>query len=450
MRASCRVKAASSNMLTGKGRCPSELGAVLGRYKRNGTPKAERSACVLQKMGPQLSCRRHHCPPASSHTGERGRALRMRAASQSAGGNQVASSSDSLDSLPFKSFITSDGEIDPDQKDDAQSSVFAVFDQAKQLQFIGFSKNLRNSLRTVLGRQVEFCFFYKHVDFSEVDQEAMTKVRDAWVEENHGMPPGNTAAKRLLWQQPINAGGVSERGKLVAAKQQLETILKKLKQRGVREEFVVNEDMLAEGKVDFLPAKELTEEEKQRKEEHKRRILEATKDCSTVIDGVKEDFTIFFESIFNANGGAMVDVVVTKDDLATKHRVIMGEEYIEAVNLPPQEIAEATFAFLLSKKVQRHTEGILTSNQFPINYFALSTVEQWYDDFALTFEETKLPGENKFWRFNRIHEYGDKWSALAVNQDADATADGGGHREAADVPQPLEETPEAEVTETNS
>lgn len=110
----------------------------------------------------------------------------------------------------------------------------------------------------------------------------------------------------------------------------------------------------------------------------------------------------------------MVDISVTKDDVATSHRIIIGEDYLEALSLPLKDIVERVVSFLLTKKVSRKTEGMLNSNEFPINYFALSTVEQWFGDFALAFEECEeeeecLPGEGKFWRFNRIHDYG--WSA---------------------------------------
>ena len=107
----------------------------------------------------------------------------------------------------------------------------------------------------------------------------------------------------------------------------------------------------------------------------------------------------------------MVDVSVTKDDVATTHRVIIGQDYLEALEMPARDIVERTFSFLLSKKVSRKTEGILNSNEFPVNYFAISSVEQWFGDFAMAFEDCEeeecLPGE--FWRFNRIHSYG--WTA---------------------------------------
>ena len=208
-----------------------------------------------------------------------------------------------LASLKFKSIISVHGEVHPEEREGVESSVFAVFDQAKQLQFVGFSKHLKNSLRTMLGRQGDLVYYYKHVDFPDINQEAMMGLRDAWFKENSGMPPGNTAEKRQYWQQPLAAGGVSERGKLVAAKQMLETIQKKLEQRGLREDFLPDEALLKEGKVDFLPARELTEEERRRKEEERQRVLEATRRCSTVVDGTDQPFMLFFENFFEANGG---------------------------------------------------------------------------------------------------------------------------------------------------
>ena len=54
------------------------------------------------------------------------------------------------------------------------------------------------------------------------------------------------------------------------------------------------------------------------------------------------------------------------------------------------------------------------SSQFPINYFGISDVEQWFDDFSDEYADTGkvLPGPSKFWRFNRIHDYGDSTSAI--------------------------------------
>jgi hypothetical protein len=70
--------------------------------------------------------------------------------------------------------------------------------------------------------------------------------------------------------------------------------------------------------------------------------------------------------------------------------------------MPEDIFLERVFAFLLHKKVQRHTEGLLTE-EFPINYFSVSEVSQRYDDFKDWFT-AELP--DSYWRFNKIHSYG--------------------------------------------
>lgn len=53
------------------------------------------------------------------------------------------------------------GYIDPDVPEGTEASVFAVFDQNKKLLYIGFSKDFRNSLRTLFGRRPDKVFFHK-------------------------------------------------------------------------------------------------------------------------------------------------------------------------------------------------------------------------------------------------------------------------------------------------
>ena len=53
----------------------------------------------------------------------------------------------------------------------------------------------------------------------------------------------------------------------------------------------------------------------------------------------------------------MFDVNVTFESKETTHRVIVGKEYYEAVDLEPEEVLAMTFAFLLRYKVPRPTEG---------------------------------------------------------------------------------------------
>lgn len=54
------------------------------------------------------------------------------------------------------------GYFTPEIPEGTQGTVFAVFDDAKKLQYVGFSKDLRNTLRTVFGRRPDKAFFYKY------------------------------------------------------------------------------------------------------------------------------------------------------------------------------------------------------------------------------------------------------------------------------------------------
>ena len=49
----------------------------------------------------------------------------------------------------------------PEVAPGTQASVFAIFDQKQKLQYVGFSKELRSSLKTLLGRRPDKAFFYK-------------------------------------------------------------------------------------------------------------------------------------------------------------------------------------------------------------------------------------------------------------------------------------------------
>ncbi len=53
------------------------------------------------------------------------------------------------------------GYIDPEVPEGTEASVFAIFDQNKKLQYVGFSKDFRNSLRTVFGRRPDKVYYHK-------------------------------------------------------------------------------------------------------------------------------------------------------------------------------------------------------------------------------------------------------------------------------------------------
>ena len=58
----------------------------------------------------------------------------------------------------------------------------------------------------------------------------------------------------------------------------------------------------------------------------------------------------------------------------------------------------------------------MLSNQFPINYFSISELDQTFPEFKNLYVAAgkQIEGDSKFWRFNKLHDYGYK------GEDADA------------------------------
>ncbi|DBA83438.1 TPA: hypothetical protein ACH3X2_006375 [Trebouxia sp. C0005] len=162
----------------------------------------------------------------------------------------TATTSQSLSSVEINPIINTQGLIQPLIPTASQAAVFAVYNDRKQLQYVGFSKDLYNSLRTLLGRRPDKAFFYKAVHLPTLDQKQMIDIRTAWFEECGGPPPGNKLAlERTAWQQPVSAGAISERGKLQAAEEQLKVLLAQIQQRGCKEDFQPDAALMKDGQV---------------------------------------------------------------------------------------------------------------------------------------------------------------------------------------------------------
>lgn len=83
------------------------------------------------------------------------------------------------------------GKIHTNEEETTKASVFAIFDENKKLQYVGFSKGLRDSLRTVFARRPDKAYFFKSVNLNKLDQKEMVAIRDAWFDEVGGPPVGN-------------------------------------------------------------------------------------------------------------------------------------------------------------------------------------------------------------------------------------------------------------------
>ncbi|KAJ9530933.1 hypothetical protein QJQ45_028774 [Haematococcus lacustris] len=353
-----------------------------------------------------------------------------------------------LSSLEFHPIINTQGLVVP-PANTGKAWVFAIYDGGQKLQYIGFSQNMRNTLRTLLGRRTEKAHYFRFQPLTSLDQAAMVRIRDTWFEEVGGAPVGNKLAlERNQWQQPVDAGAISARGKRGAAEDLARQIVEQLKMRGCSEEWVPNPTLMDQGVVEFLPAKGLTAEEEAALRAAQEAAATQTRLSKTVIDGEERTFQVRYRSTMKTAGGFMVDVAVTMDNRETNHRIIVGKtlcvveqdvvrprcaQYLEQQGLSsPEPAVEASLAVLLSLKQSRHTDGIMAVDQvssfkqeqaeegwgeqgqaaptFPVNYYTISEVEQWFpDDFKAAFElssgQVLDSSEEVAWRFTRLESW---------------------------------------------
>jgi len=82
--------------------------------------------------------------------------------------------------------------------------VYAIFDQEKTLQLIGYSRDVAFSLKQHLVRQPQNCYWIKVETIDRPSRTLLEEMRESWIAENGTVPVGN-AAEEALWNQPIDA-----------------------------------------------------------------------------------------------------------------------------------------------------------------------------------------------------------------------------------------------------
>jgi hypothetical protein len=81
--------------------------------------------------------------------------------------------------------------------------VYAIFDDDRTLQFIGYSRDIYLSLKQHLMRQPQQCYWIKFQTISRPSRTILEMIRDAWIAENGSIPAGNDADE-AKWMEPIN------------------------------------------------------------------------------------------------------------------------------------------------------------------------------------------------------------------------------------------------------
>lgn len=170
----------------------------------------------------------------------------------------------SLATLEYFPYIDQKGQL-TDQFE-GKVGVYAIFDPAKTLQLIGYSRDVYLSLKQHLVRQPQNCYWLKVQTIDRPSRTVLEEIRDVWIAENGVLPPGNSADE-ALWNQPIDAklamttdeqasyarGDGLAQIKLLkqAARRVEEQILAALEARGVQMQIRFNPKLKESGLLDL-------------------------------------------------------------------------------------------------------------------------------------------------------------------------------------------------------
>jgi hypothetical protein len=169
-----------------------------------------------------------------------------------------------LDRLEFLPYINDTGELPVELQN--QIGIYAIFDRSQLLQFVGYSRDIYLSLKQHLVRQPEHCYWIKATMIDRPNRTFLEDVRAAWIAENGSVPAGNNVASST-WLDPIDTNyamteiesssfadldGIAQIKLLKqVARRVEETILAKLKERGVQTEIRFNPKLKEQGLLDL-------------------------------------------------------------------------------------------------------------------------------------------------------------------------------------------------------
>lgn len=107
-----------------------------------------------------------------------------------------------LSSLEYIPYIDDKGQL-PAQFP-GKVGVYAIFDQDKMLQFVGYSRDVDLSLKQHLVRQPQKCYWLKVQTIERPNRTILENIKDAWIAENKSIPAGNDT-ETAQWTQAIDA-----------------------------------------------------------------------------------------------------------------------------------------------------------------------------------------------------------------------------------------------------
>lgn len=169
-----------------------------------------------------------------------------------------------LAELPFHPYIDGSGQVAPDLK--GAIGLYAIFDAAGSVQYIGYSRDVRLSLLQHLVRCPQRCHGYKAIAIERPDRPWLEAVKQQWLVELGAVPLGNdrdrpqwenaidvreqmTEAERTAW---ASADPFTQPKLLKQVARRVETaILEQLRQRSLQEPLVFNAKLKESGRLDL-------------------------------------------------------------------------------------------------------------------------------------------------------------------------------------------------------
>lgn len=107
----------------------------------------------------------------------------------------------SLTDLEYVAYIDENGEL-PAQFE-GKIGVYAIFNQDKVLQFVGYSRDVYVSCKQHLVRQPDECYWLKVQTLERPNRTILEEIEKSWIAENISVPVGNGENKEK-WTSAIN------------------------------------------------------------------------------------------------------------------------------------------------------------------------------------------------------------------------------------------------------
>ena len=169
-----------------------------------------------------------------------------------------------LASLEYIPYLDENGSLSEDTQ--RKIGVYAIFDRDRQLQFVGYSRDIYLSLKQHLVRKPEACYWLKIQTIDRPSRSILEEIKQAWIAENGTTPPGN-GEEETIWTQPIDAKPTmtelekaqyqqsDELGQIKiykkVARRVEETVKEQLKTRGVNMDIRFNPKIKEQGLLDL-------------------------------------------------------------------------------------------------------------------------------------------------------------------------------------------------------